>query len=360
MDIMPILSSCRKHINDELGIFFNEIIFKETDPVIRKNKSYLRDYIVNGGKRLRPIALIMAYRSISGDQGDKIMRPSLSVELLHNSSLIFDDIMDEDDIRWGRSGIQKRLKDDFLLARKDAMHDGNIFSHASKRYAASVSMLAGLVADSLSKKVLIGAGFPGQGALESIDMLNNCMITLCEGQVLDIDFEMRDSVSEEEYILMNLKKTGALFAASLGIGATLAGASRSQLGSLRSFAENAAIAFQIRDDLMDIDPSSKKGHALGSDIIKGKKTLLLIKALGAASDAQKKTLLGFSGESTLSHEDIAICIEIFRKTGAISYCEKLSQSKVTDAKSALTQSGIPSAGIDFFSSLADYMAARKI
>jgi len=315
-----------------------------------ENYGLLKNYILMGGKRLRPISLIMAYWSYS-DEIEKIMGPSLCIELLHTSSMIFDDIMDEDDFRRNNPGVQKKCKEIFLDKNSEINYNGNIFSKASKRYAASRSILIGLLAEILSRKVLLESGFSKEKICRCLQIMDEGYAELINGQTMDLEFESRKSISEDEYLDMIEKKTASLFSAGMQIGAVLGGGDPAIFDR---YARLAGTAFQIQDDLMDINPEYKKGRTLGGDIKKGKKTLVVIKALETLSGKEKLT--DYLGKQDLSKKEINEAIDILMDCGAVSYAKKVALQNLNNAKKIISQIPNP----EFFLDFADYLFYRKV
>ncbi len=216
-----------------------------------------------GGKRMRPILALMAYMSKKQDW-EKIVRPALSIELFHNFTLIHDDIMDEAPLRRGKPTVYKKWNKDIAVLSGDAL------------------MI-------LAYDLLLEADYSDIKYL--IKIFNRCAIEVCEGQQLDMNFETRDVVHEEEYIEMIRLKTAVLLGYSLELGALLAGMTREEAIHFRNFGVNIGIGFQLKDDLLDVYGDAEKfGKQVGGDIIANKKTWLLIRALELATGDSKSEL----------------------------------------------------------------------
>lgn len=340
---------------------YKGIINKELELFLKNNDSLdyssVKEFVLNGGKRLRPIAFIMAYKSVKNNNEKKIFIPSLSVELVHNSTLVHDDVMDEDELRRNKPTVYKNSKEWFLKNYKDVNYRGALFNNVSSRFAVSNAIICGNVLLSLGFKTLIGFQHPKIN--EAIDILNNSYKTVVDGQIMDLMTEFNKELAEKEYFEMISKKTAELFKASVKIGALLGDASEEQIKSLSDYAVEAAIAFQIKDDVMDISKDMNKGHELGSDIKQGKKNLLIIKALELAGEKDKRRILKILGDENASSDKINSVVEVIKSTGAVSYAEKLAKLKIMIAKNCLKKAEINKESFSFFSKLADYMAERK-
>jgi geranylgeranyl diphosphate synthase type II len=230
------------------------------------------DYIMSlGGKRIRPMLVLTAY-SLFKDDAHQIVKPALAVEVFHNFTLMHDDIMDEAPLRRGQKTVHERWDSSTAILSGDVM------------LVRAYDLLLHTSPDLLP---------------ETIKCFNKCAAEVCEGQQIDMNFESRDDVHEEEYLQMIRLKTAVLLGFSLEFGALLAGARMEDRRALREFGTLAGIGFQLKDDLLDVyGDEAKVGKQVGGDIIANKKTYLLIKALEKSDPAQKKEL-----ESWLNKKD---------------------------------------------------------
>lgn len=221
-------------------------------------------YILSlGGKRLRPILVLLGYGLEKRDV-DSIITPALSVELFHNFTLMHDDIMDKAPIRRGKPTVHEKWND-------------------------TVAILSG---DTLMVKAYdLLLHTPEDRLAEAIQKFNTCAVEVCEGQQLDMNYEEAETISEAQYIEMIRLKTAVLLGFSLEYGGILAGMEESKLTKLHDIGEKAGIGFQLMDDLLDVYADKAKfGKQVGGDIVSNKKTYLLIKALELATATQRKEL----------------------------------------------------------------------
>ncbi len=221
-------------------------------------------YIMSlGGKRLRPLLTLLAYYMYE-DNPEEALDHALAVEMFHNFTLMHDDIMDEAPLRRGQPTVHEKwnvntgiLSGDVMLVR---VYDQFLKSHEEKL-------------STVMKR------------------FNQCASDVCEGQQLDMLFEGRETVSEEEYLGMIRLKTAVLLGFSLELGALLAGAAPEDQDALREFGTLMGTGFQLKDDYLDVYGDHEKfGKQVGGDIISNKKTFLLIHALQTADDSQRATL----------------------------------------------------------------------
>jgi geranylgeranyl diphosphate synthase type II len=258
------IKKLRKQIDNKL-----EKLFTGKQPEsLYEPSSYILD---GGGKRLRPLLVILAYKTVKG-KVTGVTNAAVAIELLHNFTLVHDDIMDNSDKRRGRATIHKK-------------------------YNISTAILTGDNLLAIAYKYLIKDC--GNNANRIIDTFTNGVVEVCEGQSLDKDFETDDSVTLKKYFKMIEKKTAALLETSTSIGAQLAEGTEKEIKALTLFGRYLGIAFQVQDDLLDVFAREADfGKFIGGDIVEGKKTFLLLSALENATgkDLSKlKTLIKNKG-----------------------------------------------------------------
>jgi geranylgeranyl diphosphate synthase type II len=216
-----------------------------------------------GGKRLRP-ALVLMSCSIFSDAVNMAIKPALAIEFFHNFTLLHDDIMDNSNIRRGQPTVHKRWDPNTAILSGDVMSilSYKILSESDDRYLKDLLQLFNLTA-----------------------------LQVCEGQQYDMNFESRMDVTVAEYLKMIELKTAVLIAASLKAGAISGGAEMLDADLLYEFGKNLGMAFQLRDDQLDVygDPE-KFGKKIGNDIVTNKKTFLLIKALELSDPGARSRL----------------------------------------------------------------------
>jgi geranylgeranyl diphosphate synthase type II len=216
-----------------------------------------------GGKRLRPSLVLMAC-SLFSDTVQQAIKPAMAFEFFHNFTLLHDDIMDDSMIRRGHPTVHKK------------------WDH-------NTAILSGDVMSILSYKLLSEAD--DRHVKDLLQLFNLTALQVCEGQQYDMNFESREDVTVAEYLRMIELKTAVLIAASLKAGAISGGAEMMDADLLYEFGINLGMAFQLRDDYLDVygDPE-KFGKRIGHDIVTNKKTFLLIKALELSDRGMKSRL----------------------------------------------------------------------
>ena len=205
-----------------------------------------------GGKRVRPVLALMACDAMGGDSASAL-DAALGLEMFHNFTLLHDDVMDNADVRRGRTTVHRRWNDNTAILSGDTMLT------LATQYIARVANW------------------------QVMELFNHTAIEIYEGQQLDMDYEYRNDVSVDEYINMIRLKTSVLLGCALKTGALIAGAEGEQADLLYEAGVNMGLAFQLRDDVLDVwgDPATF-GKEIGGDIMNNKKTYLLINAMQLA------------------------------------------------------------------------------
>jgi geranylgeranyl diphosphate synthase type II len=221
-------------------------------------------YIMSlGGKRFRPLLTLLA-ASIFDTDIEKAVKPAMAVEVFHNFTLMHDDIMDRAPLRRGMPTVHEKWNANTAILSGDVM---------------------------LIRAYDLFLDLPKDKLRPVLNRFNQTAAEVCEGQQLDMNFETRWDVTEEEYIGMIRLKTSVLLGFALELGGMIAGADEQTTKLLYSAGENMGIGFQLKDDLLDVygDPA-KFGKQVGGDIIANKKTFLLIEALSKANGQLKTGL----------------------------------------------------------------------
>lgn len=215
-----------------------------------------------GGKRIRPTLMLLAY-NLFKDDPEKILSSACALETYHNYTLLHDDLMDNADVRRGQPTVHKKWNANLAVLSGDSM-----LVLAYQRMTECDSHLA-----------------------EVLRLFTETALEIGEGQQMDMEFETRNDVCEEEYIEMIRLKTSVLLACAMKIGALLADAPADDADNLYSFGEKIGLAFQLQDDYLDVygDPAVF-GKAIGGDIVSNKKTYMLINAFNRADNAQRAEL----------------------------------------------------------------------
>jgi geranylgeranyl diphosphate synthase, type I len=255
------------------------------------------------GKFIRPTLCLLCCQAAGGDTS-QILPAVAALELVHNFSLIHDDIEDASCERHHRPTVWK------LWGQSQAINAGDaMFALA---YLALLKLRENGIADT---KIM-----------RSVQVLGEACLELCEGQYLDIAYENHSDVSTEDYLKMIAKKTAALMAASTSIGSYLATENKNIVSSLYKFGQNLGMAYQIQDDILGIWGAEEKiGKSVNSDISQKKKTLPVVYGLQNSRGKDEQRLERLYSQESIDGESITEVVEILNRSGARSYAQKLEQ-----------------------------------
>ena len=283
-----------------------------------------------GGKRLRAV-LPLVIGKMLGTSEEEMMPFAISLEMIHNFSLVHDDIIDEDEFRRNVKTVH------VAFDLPTAIIAGDTLFAMAFREISKIPKEGEIV-----KKVLYE--------------VSKMVIDLAEGEYEDVEFERRNDVTPEEYIEMVRKKTARIFECACYCSALISGASEEICNRLGSYGLNIGIAFQIQDDILGLIGDPKiTGKPVGSDLRKGKKTLLLIYAM--QDEDKRKELEKIAGRKDLSEEEVKKGIELITSSGAVEYCKKLAREYVDKALSELK--GLPEGPyLNFLKDLANFVVER--
>ncbi len=250
-----------------------------------------------GGKRIRPVLTLMSCNIFSDDISQAIA-PALGLEVFHNFTLLHDDIMDKAPIRRGKETVHIKWNDNTAILSGDVMQ-------------IEAFKLMTLAPDIVLKEVL--------------SLFTQTAAEICEGQQYDMEFENRTDVAAEEYIEMIRLKTAVLLGCALKIGALIGGANESDAQHLYDFGLHVGLAFQLKDDLLDVYGNEENfGKKIGGDIICNKKTYLLIQAKKNANPEQKKQLNYWLEQINFdSDEKIKAITDMYNSIGVKQICEEM-------------------------------------
>jgi geranylgeranyl diphosphate synthase, type II len=261
-----------------------------------------------GGKRIRPVLTLLACEVVGGDASDAL-HAGAGIEILHNFTLVHDDIMDHASTRRNRLTVHKKWDE-------------------------NIAILSGDVLLGLAYRALLRTKSSNIQDISKI--FTESVITVCEGQSLDKEFETRHRVHVNEYLMMIEKKTGKLVSAATQIGALIGKAAPSEQDILRRFGEFVGRAFQLQDDLLDIVADEKEfGKAIGSDLVEGKKTFLLLEAMRRAKGKDKKILQSVFTNGGVPRKQVPLFRNIYEETGALDSAKKRIEADIIEAKNQL-------------------------
>lgn len=300
--------------------------FPEHTPTLYNPAQYILGI---GGKRVRPVAVLMGNELFDAIVPDAY-EVATAVELFHNFTLVHDDIMDKAPLRRGMQTVHTK-------------------------YGESTALLAGDVMLVTAYEYL--NKIKGNYLHAILTLFNQTAKEVCEGQQLDMDFELRDTVTLDEYVNMIGLKTSVLLAASLQMGAILGGAGEGNQQHLYQFGKNLGIAFQIQDDYLDAfgDPE-KFGKQVGGDILANKKTFLLIHAQEVADAAEQAELAELLAGN--APDKVARMLALYRACGVDAWASELKEKYLQTALQHLEDTAVVSVRKQPLAELAAYLITR--
>lgn len=269
-----------------------------------------------GGKRIRPVLMLMAY-NLYKERPEDILMPALGLETYHNYTLLHDDLMDRAEMRRGKPTVHKVWNDNTAILSGDSM-----LVLAYERVA------------SCDEKHLP----------QLMCLFTETALEIGEGQQYDLEFETRNDVTEEEYIEMIRLKTSVLLACALKMGAILADAPSADADALYSFGEKIGLAFQLQDDYLDVYGDSRIfGKKIGGDILCNKKTYMLINALQLAGDEQRKELQGWIDATDSDPEEkVKAVTRLYTEIGIPELAKEKINYYYDEAAKTLAEVSLPS------------------
>lgn len=364
MDFEKTIQHYQILVNKSLNIYFSKKI-KQLPAFgnysIKQQHRLLTAYCLRNGKRLRPILTLMAYRSVGGQKEKNIIAPALAFELYHNYTLVHDDIYDEDAYRRGELANHVLLQQWFEKRYKRILSENFLFKNSATRFGVVAGIINGKYLHTLSGLAILEADISEEKKVAGMMLHQAVSIFDNTGQAMDLYFEQEKSVTEEDYFRMVLCKTGQLFKSAIEWGAILGDASQSQRKALSSYMEETAIVFQLQDDILDISTGCDKGREVGSDIRKGKKTLLMIHALKKSPPKEREAILATLGNEKAAAAEIKKVISILKKLGSVTYCKKNAAERLKKAIKYLDKAEpkLDKEAKKFFVDLAHFMLNRK-
>lgn len=315
---------------------YAEIVSNTQNKFVEGNKDFSLyepvDYILSlGGKRLRPI-LTLLVADLYNAELDKVAKPAFGIEVFHNFTLLHDDIMDNAPLRRGKQTVHEKWDINAGILSGDVMF-----------------VQAFTLVTSCETKYL----------RRVLDLFNVTAIEVCEGQQYDMDFETRNDVTIDEYIEMIRLKTSVLVGCAMELGAILSGVSETESKLIYEFGEKLGLAFQIKDDVLDVFGDAKLvGKQVGGDILANKKTFLLLQAQKDASSDQKKELEKWLNISDQPAKKVEAVKSIYRNLSIKEKAEDLMQNYYNLAIDALNKTSLENSGKKVLQSFADNLMSR--
>ncbi len=323
-------------INGSLADFFDreagflKEVGTELDPVA----DALGHFLLDGGKRLRPLFATIGFLGAAGEVTPEIIRATSSLELVHVCALIHDDVMDASDTRRGAPAIHKQF---------EALHETQNLHGNSDQFGVAAAILLGDLALIWAAKALHDSGISPAAILRSLPIYDEMRVELMAGQYLDVYEQALASESVERSLKVARYKSGKYsIERPLHFGASLAPDFNSEIIDIYSnYGLPLGEAFQLRDDIIGVfgDPEVT-GKPAGDDLREGKRTVLVAKTLSLASSNQRIEFLRHFGQNELDITDVHSMREIIVDTGALNELEAMINEMTVKALESLLGGGI--------------------
>lgn len=273
-------------------------------------RAAMAHYPAAGGKRLRPLLATMVCEAFGGNS-DLAVPYGVALEMIHNFTLVHDDVMDEDDTRRGLKTVH---------------HE----------YGVPEAILAGDAMFARAFEIVLDSDIDDSRVIKLVEILARSVRLLADGQQMDLDFEDRDIVSPEEYLEMIERKTAVLYSAAAQGGAIIGGASEQQQQAMFEYGRLIGLGFQIWDDVLDLRSTKESfGKPVLNDIRNGKKTLIVVHALDAMKSPEKDELIAVLGKKDATEEELMSAKELLETVGSIDYASRIASEFVAKAKEEL-------------------------
>ncbi len=321
------LDACSKQVDE----FISRLLPEERQEGLYRASTHL---LSAGGKRLRPFLVLTSCDLVGGDSS-KAVPLAAAIELIHNFTLIHDDIMDQDELRRGVPTVHRL-------------------------YGTPLAILAGdtLFAKAYESALIATEGVSLRRLLEAFEVMTKATVHICEGQALDMTFEHRSKVTEREYLEMIEKKTATLLAAAATIGGIVGGGTSREVKRLGRAMRASGLAFQMVDDILGLTADENTlGKPVGSDIREGKRTLITIHGLNHAGRTEKDLIFRALGNRDATAEEIDEAVSVLTSLGSVAYVSSKADAYNRKAKKEL-QKFSPSTPRELLLELLDYVVER--
>lgn len=312
----------------------NEYLMQSLAIIENKHlKAAMAHYPAAGGKRLRPLLSTIACESVGG-KADSAIPFGVAIEIVHNFTLVHDDVMDEDETRRGIKTV-----------------------HA--QYGVPEAILSGDALFARAFEVVLDSDVEDASLVRLVDILARAVRLLADGQQMDMDFEDATSVTSDQYMRMIELKTAVLFATAAQGGAIVGGASDQQEDALAEYGRLMGLGFQIWDDMLDLESNQESfGKPVLNDIRNGKKTLIVVQALEDLVGPERKEFLSILGDKKATKQQLERARDILDEVGALDHATKVADGLIREAKGQLRvlKDTQHRKNLEAF---ADYMVKRK-
>ena len=343
----------KQKINDAIASIYDTKLKRIKNPFLKDYYLELREYFLAGGKRIRPILCIATYNAFTDKKDDRIIVPSIGTEILHNASLIHDDIIDKDDFRRGKPAFHFRFRNYHEKYKLKKM--------SASDFGISIGIIGGDSAFISGLEPYFFNDFEKDLNYNAIKLYEQAFTDVIEGVLIETDMVNQKRISMDDYIEMISLKTGALIEKSILIGGNYSRADEKFNKPLSTYGVNLGIIFQIIDDILGTFGDEKiTGKPTDGDVREGKHTCLLIEALNKSNDKDKNRILELIEKPEMSVNDVTEVKQLFLKADSINSCKKIANIYYQEAKTTLEKlkSTINESETEFYNDLLDFVLNR--
>ena len=337
------LPTAFNRFRDQIETEIKSLVLEEGFPLYRMmgyHMGWLDEYgeaaEEESGKRIRPTLSLLACEALGGDV-KAALPAAAAVELVHNFSLIHGDIQDGNSERHNRPTVW------WVWGPAQAINAGDGM-HALARLA-------------LLRQT--GEGMSPERTLKAVGLLDQACLRLCEGQYLDLTYQERVDISQDAYFKMVEGKTAALISCAAELGAVMSSVEEPVVQAMAQFGAKLGMAFQIRDDILDLWGQQDTGKPLAGDILNKKKSLPIVYAIENASGAERRTLGDVYFKRVMEPEDIDKIIEVLETLGAREFCQAKADALCNEAVQSLKDAGLTSQQSEGLEALARFIVTRE-
>ncbi len=330
-DYEAIVKEEQQRVNDALSKYLDSKIEQVSRLGDWHTKYYanIREYIMRGGKRLRPILVAIGYKAIREVVDiDHLYRAACSVEILHNGSLLHDDLIDHDETRRGGKTFHATYRDWYKNRSKNM--------EKAQDFGMTMAILGGDSLLNMGAEAISESQLDPEIEVKCQRLYQTAFQYLADGVMLEMTMMNQKDTSPGTYLEMVAMKTAVLFEKSLLMGATLANATESQLNALQEYGIKVGQAFQMQDDILGTFGDEEiTGKPADGDIREGKKTMLVILAYRNANEEQRNLLENLLGKEGMNDDEVEQVRQLFRDTGALRETEDLMMDLLGKGQDAL-------------------------
>ena len=318
--------SMRDRVDTELKAYFDSMDGMKSDPVCVTVTSMIKDFTMNGGKRIRPILVVLGH-DLFAPHDERVYRAAISIELTQTYLLIHDDIMDQSETRRGKPSLHAAARVQVTGIVSDP-----------RRISENIAIVAGDLADSYAHQALLGCGLPPNETMAANMELSRIIEMTGYGQLIDISSSYNPDFSQKDLLRLHMLKTAKYtIEGPLRMGALLSGTAQNIL-PLSYYGTLLGTAFQLHDDILGLFGDEKKtGKSIKSDVNEGKKTLLILKAIERSGSEDADFIRKCIGSGNVSDQDFEKLRKIVMDTGSYEYSRNLMTKLIQKSKEYLAQ-----------------------